>query len=170
MSQMGSVVTGASLGSVLTLTGNTGGPVSPSVLGNINVVGSGSIVAIGDSGTNTVTISGTGGGISWNEVTATSANMAIDNGYIANNAGLVTLTLPAIATVGSNISIVGKGAGLWRIAQNAGQTIHFNSVNTTTGAGGYLEATVRYNCVSLVCITANTDWVVMSSVGNITYV
>lgn len=109
-----------------------------------------------------------GGGITWNEETGTSATMVVDNGYIANNVALVTLTLPDTAAVGSVVRVAGKGAGGWRIAQNAGETIHFGSQSTTTGITGYLEFTVQYDAVELVCITANTDWVVISSVGNLT--
>ncbi len=106
----------------------------------------------------------------WNEETGTSATMAVDNGYIANNGGLVTLTLPTTAAVGSIVRVAGKGAGGWRIAQNAGETINFGSSPTTPGAGGYLEFTNQFDAVELVCITANTDWNVLSSVGNITVV
>ncbi len=106
----------------------------------------------------------------WNDVTGTSASMAVNNGYVADNAGLVTLTLPATAAFGSRIEVVGKGSGGWLIAQNAGQTIHFGSLNTTGGAGGSLASTLRYDCVEIICVTANTDFVVKSSVGNITVV
>ncbi len=44
-----------------TLTGNSGGPVSPDGSGNINIVGDGVIVdVVGNPGTNTLTISVTG--------------------------------------------------------------------------------------------------------------
>ena len=58
-------------------------------------------------------------GITWTEVTGTSQAAAVDNGYICNNASLVTVTLPPTCAVGKLISIAGKGAGLWKIAQNA---------------------------------------------------
>lgn len=106
----------------------------------------------------------------WNEVTGTSANMAVDNGYIANNGSLVTLTLPATAALGSVIEVSGKGAGGWSIAQNSGQTIHYGASNTTTGVGGSLASTLQYDTVRLLCTTANTDFVVLSSVGNLTVV
>jgi hypothetical protein len=104
----------------------------------------------------------------WNEETGTSATMAVDNGYIANNASLVTLTLPTTAAVGSVVRVAGKGAGGWRVAQNAGESINFGSSTTTTGVGGYLEFTDASDAVELLCITADTQWVVLSSVGNIT--
>lgn len=109
-----------------------------------------------------------GGGITWNEETTTSVSMAVNNGYITNNAGLVTATLPDTAAVGDIVAIAGSGAGGWRIAQNASEIVHFGNVNTSTGAGGYLEFTNRYDSVELICIVANTEWVVRSSIGNIT--
>jgi len=118
---------------------------------------------------NTITISTTNG-ISWVEVTVTTQAMAVDTGYIANNVALVTLTLPAVAVVGDRVRVAGKGAGLWRIAQNAGQVIHFGATDSTVGVGGSVTAILRYDCVELLCITDNTDWVVLSSVGNLTVV
>lgn len=109
-----------------------------------------------------ITISGGGSGYTWTEVTTTSDNMAINNGYIANNASTVTLTLPVTAVVGSTVTVQGKGAGGWSIAQNAGQTIHFGNVDTTTGVGGSLSSNNRYDSVELICITADTDWAVLT--------
>jgi hypothetical protein len=122
------------------------------------------------NGAGSISISSTGGGFTWNEETGTSATMVVDNGYIANNASLVTLTLPAAATVGQEVRVAGKGAGLFRIAQNAGQTVHYVSSDTTTGAGGSLTAIEQYASIELVCITANTDWIAISSTGNFTIV
>ena len=51
---------GGPMGDVLELTGNSGGPVGPSGLGNINIVGSGIIDVVGNPGTNTLTISTSG--------------------------------------------------------------------------------------------------------------
>jgi len=122
------------------------------------------------NGAGSITIDSTAGGVTWNEETGTSATMVVDNGYIANNAGLVTLTLPATASVGDLIQVDGKGAGGWLIAQNAGQTVHFLAQSTTTGAGGSLASTTQYDCVTYRCITANTTWVVETVVGNLTVV
>ena len=108
-------------------------------------------------------------GYIWNEVTGTSQSMAVESGYIANNAGLVTLTLPASASVGESIAVAGKGAGGWKIAQNAGQVIRAGASSTTIGAAGYLQSTNQYDSIELLCITANTDWVVLTGPqGNIT--
>jgi len=121
-------------------------------------------------GAGSITIDSTAGGVTWNEETGTSATMVVNNGYITNNAGLVTMTLPATAALGDLIQVNGKGAGGWLIAQNAGQTVHFLAQSTTAGAGGSLASTVQYDCVTYRCITANTTWVVETVVGNLTVV
>lgn len=159
----------AASSTVSTLTGNSGGAVGPTA-NNINVLGSGGVTVVGTPGTSTLTISVSGTGLSWNEITAASANMSVDNGYIANRGTLVTLTLPATASIGATVQVAGKGAGLWSIAQNAGQMIHFGSSVTTTGVGGSLSAIAQYDCVEVTCITANTQWIVTSAVGNLTVV
>lgn len=109
------------------------------------------------------------GGAVWTAVT-NDANMAINNGYIANKGTLLTMTLPTTAAVGTELSMAGMNAGLWKIAQNASQNIKFGNQTTTTGTGGSLASVLTYDCVNLVCVVANTTWVVTSSVGNITIV
>lgn len=272
MSQAGSFNPGTGAPPIETITGNSGGPVGPSVTGNINLLGSDPITVVGNPGTNTLTISvasatttqigvvtlatnaetiagvstskvvtpddlkaklgtqtangvayGTGttaavgwtavgtdgqvliaatglppafasltssggtilfttgpnslnletassGGMTWSEVVGASQVMVVNNGYISGNAGLVGFTLPAVAAVGDIVAIVGKGAGGWSLAQNAGQQIHMIGSSTTVGVLGSLASTVRYDCVELICITANTTWAVRSSMGNLTVV
>lgn len=101
------------------------------------------------------------------EVTGTSASMAINKQYIANNAAVVTLTLPTTAAVGDMVEIIGEGAGGWLLAQNASQVIYYGNVSTTVGTGGKIESTHRRNCLKLVCVTANTDWQVVHAVGTL---
>ena len=117
------------------------------------------------NGTNTVSLTT---GTTWSVIAGTSATMAPANGYISNNAGLVTLTLPTTAAVGTEIRVAGYGAGGWKIAQNASQQIQFGIVNTTSGTGGYLQSVQPSDGVHLVCVVANTNWIVVSSQGNIT--
>ena len=109
-----------------------------------------------------------GGGIRWTNVTGTSQTASVNNGYIANNAGLVTVTLPSTAAVGNVVRVAGAGAGGWKVAQNASQLIHFGTAVTTTGTGGSLASVNQYDAVEMICITANTTWTVISSQGNIT--
>ena len=159
---------------------------SPSFDGSGNVTAAGTLATVNSNvgsftnanitvnakGLITAASNGTGGGtgITWSEVTGTSQSAAINNGYITNNAGLVTVTLPSTAAVGSIVRVVGKGAGGWKLAQAASVTVHYDGINTTTGTGGSLASTVQYDSVEVVCSTANTDWVVGSSIGNITIV
>lgn len=111
-----------------------------------------------------------GGVLSWSEVTGTTQACAVNVGYILNNAALVTATLPATAAVGDVIRIVGKGAGMWKLAQNASQYIRFAGLTTTTGTSGYLQAENAYDCIEIMCTTANVGWIVISSMGNIVVV
>ncbi len=101
----------------------------------------------------------------WVDQTGTSVTMAVNTGYIADNAALVTLTLPATTSIGDSFEILGKGAGLWEIAQATGQTIHFNNQATTAGTGGSIASVTQYDCITIRCITANTTFVVTNSVG-----
>lgn len=123
------------------------------------------------NGAGSITVATTGpASFSWTDVSGTSQAMTVNSGYTANNAGLVTLTLPVTAAYGSIFAVVGKGAGGWLIAQNAGQLIHFGNVTTTTGVTGSLASTLQYDVIWLLCEVANTTFVVTGSIGNITYV
>jgi hypothetical protein len=102
-------------------------------------------------------------------VVAVNTNMAVNNGYIANSASLVTLTLPAVAAVGSIVRATGMNTGGWAIAQNAGQTIFFGTLSTTTGVTGGLSSTTPRDAIELVCVVANTSWNWITSQGNITF-
>ena len=103
----------------------------------------------------------------WSIATA-DGNLAVNTGTLANKGSLLTLTLPTGAAVGTTIRVAGMNAGLWKIAQNANQYIKFGNQTTTTGVTGYLASVLTYDAVELVCIVADTGFVVASSVGNIT--
>ncbi len=66
-----------------------------------------------------------GTGIPWVDVTGTSVQAVSNTGYIANSPSQVTITLPASPTEGDIVRVTGAGAGGWKIAQNAGQSIAF---------------------------------------------
>jgi hypothetical protein len=118
----------------------------------------------------TITISAAGGGTSW-AVTTVDAALVVNNGYIANKAGLLTMTLPATAAIGDTIRITGMNTAIgWRIAQNALQRIRFGLQSTTVGIGGYVEATQIRDTAELVCVVAggSTEYNIISSIGNLT--
>lgn len=112
----------------------------------------------------------TPGSLTWTVVTGTAQSAAVNNGYFSNNAGLVTVTLPSTAAVGSVVEVAGLGAGGWKIAQAASVLIHFGNTVTTTGTGGSLASVNQYDAARLICSVANTTWHVVSSIGNITVV
>lgn len=147
------------------LIGSTGlDPVPATLTAGTNV----SIV----NAAGTITISSTGlAGFSWSVVTGLTQAMLPNNGYIANNAGLITLTLPVTSAVGDEIDIIGKGAGGWMIAQNAAQSIVLGNQTTTVGVPGSLASTNAKDSFYMICTVANTEWTVGSGPqGNITVV
>lgn len=63
----------------------------------------------------------------WNVITGNQQSES-NNGYLANSAGEVTVTLPTAPNVGDTIRVSGTGIGGWRIAQNDGQRILLSSL------------------------------------------
>ena len=104
-------------------------------------------------------------GMAWVTVVGTSQALSANTGYIANNAGLVTFTLPMTSSVGDTIIIEGLGAGGWTIDCN-GNTLRFGNQSTT----GSLSSTNQYDTVTMNCVVANTTWTVRASVGNLSLV
>lgn len=102
----------------------------------------------------------------WAVITA-NQSAAINSSYITNSTNLITLALPATAPVGSVLEVTGIGTGGWRIGQAAGQQVFFGSVSSTSGAAGQLNSTQSRDAIRLVCVTADTTWQVISSIGNI---
>jgi hypothetical protein len=111
------------------------------------------------------------GFMTWTDVTGTTQAMSVTNGYVADNASLVTFTLPSTANIGDVIQVLGKGAGGWKIAQNASQQINVGKVASTAGTGGSIASTNQYDTVELRCITAGASTIWTAKVtGNITVV
>lgn len=134
----------------------------------LNILG-GSGATTSASG-NTITITATGTGFTWNVVNSTMNPVALspENGYIPKLAGSVNFVLPATASVGDTYKIVGYG-NLWSITQPAAfQTITLGIKTTTAGVMGYIQATSPSDCAELVCVTANLEWVITDAVGNLT--
>jgi len=95
----------------------------------------------------------------WTDVTGATQTLAVGNGYATDNAGGVTYTLPATATFGDLIKIVGK-SGIATITPNANQQIVIGSINGTVGVTGTAVAQIAGSCIALRCITggASTVW------------
>ncbi len=73
-----------------------------------------------------------GAGIDWVDVTGTSVQAASNTGYIADNSSQVTITLPPVPSMGDIVQVTGAGAGGWKIAQNAGQSIDARALASWT--------------------------------------
>lgn len=158
-------INGVSLGNTVTVV--TMGGSDPDALGTADIVGSGGVSITASA--NTITISGSGSGITWNNVTGGSATLAASNGYVINNAGATVLTMPTNSALGDTIKIVGR-QGIWAIIYGTGQYIQFGKVNTTSTSGQF-TATDAHDCVTLVCIIPSSTSPIFSvtdSVGNIT--
>lgn len=165
------VLVGSGTAAVTPLTALTDGQLVIGSTGNDPV---GAAITAGDgidvtNAAGAITITATGSGLDYEEVTDATKTMEVRHTYTATNAAGVAFTLPSTAVAGSVIEIVGK-TGLWSIAQNIGQTIHVGSNSTTTGAGGSVTATNAGDCLVLRCITADTDFRVQNMVGNLTVV
>jgi hypothetical protein len=149
-----------------TLTGDVGGAVHPNAGHNVDVIGGVGILVTGDVANHRMIIATAGsGGMTWTREAGAAVAMAVMHGYINTNAGLTTLTLPAVATVGQVIGIQGEGAGGWIIAQNAGQNIQYGNITTTVGVGGSLASTDLFDSITLMCRVANTSWSLVTAVG-----
>lgn len=123
----------------------------------------------------TVTLTVPAGGINWVDVTGTTQTVAVNTGYIANNAAQVVFTLPATANLGDTFYITGNGnAGTagWQLKQNAGQKIFFGTLSTTAGTGGSLTSINQLDSIRAVCVVsgASSVWNIITSIGNITVV
>lgn len=137
------------------IIGSTGATPTAATLtagANISIVNAAGSITISAIGT---------AGFSWTVVGGTSQAMAVNSGYIPNNAGLVTFTLPPTSAVGDEAAVVGKGAGGWLIQCGGGQTVVVGS--STTTSGGSVASTNAKDSIYLVCTAANTEWTVVGA-------
>lgn len=104
------------------------------------------------------------------EVTGASQTVTANCSYIANNASRVVFTLPTTAAVGSRFEVIGKGSGGWSVAQNAGQSIRYDGVETTAGTADGIQSNETTACAELVCVIADTTWQVVDRNANLTRV
>ena len=164
-----------SAANVLSVTSSNGSPTTTTINAVTGGTYSNGTITLSGTGNFAASITGfstgsTGGaGITWNNST-TAQTASVSNGYVGTATTLTTITLPSTAAFGSVIEVVGTGTGLWRISQNSGQSIKFGVSTTATGVGGYLSATSQYDCVKLLCTSADTTFVVTSAIGNIFYI
>lgn len=151
-------------GTVATLTGDSGGAVSPSG-GNITLEGGTGITVTGVPASNKLVFDAVLSTLAWSREAGPAVAMVANSGYVSTGGALTTFTLPALAALGDVFEIVGEGAGGWKIAQNAGQFIRSGASVSTTGVGGSVESINRYDTIQITCTQANTAFSVTKSVG-----
>ena len=161
------IMLGGVPGTLETITTPDSTVVVPSAA-NINFL-NGTGMNITGSGNN-ITFNSTGAGLTWVSATSSTQAMAINTGYVANNGGGVTFTLPAVCPFGEVMIVANVNAGGFSIHQRVGQQIQLGKFATTSGTGGSLASTQIGDTVILVCTTANTNFLALSYVGDITYV
>jgi hypothetical protein len=122
------------------------------------------------NGTNFVSSALSTGGFVWNDTTGTSATLAKGNGYAADNSGLVTYTLPSVAssTFGDTIKIMGYNSGGWKIVYTTNQQI-IGGVASTAVTTGNLASTNRYDQLTIRCSPNTNLWIVEQSFGTLAY-
>lgn len=142
------------------IMGNTG--IAPTA----GVLEAGTGIDVSYAGGNWV-ISATGAGITPVHQTGTTITLVAANMYIMDAASLITATLPATAAIGDTFIIVGSGAGGWKVNVASTQSIQVSSTATTVSTGS-IASTNRYDCTTLVCVTANTLFVAYGTSGGLT--
>lgn len=70
----------------------------------------------------------------WQVVTGTTQQMAINTGYIVKSASPVTFTLPLTSAGIGAMEIVGTGTATWQVNTNAGQIIEYNGLTGSSSA------------------------------------
>lgn len=180
MSSLSSVGSGGGSpmpGSVLTLTGNSGGAVGPDGGGNINVVGDGSIISIaGNPGTNTLTAT---------IATATTAQEGATT--LATNAQAIAGTdaVNAVTSAALGAKLGTQTAHAVAIAEGTASALHWSNVGsngqvligataadpafaTLTSTGGTILFTTGANSLNLEAAGAGAGVTVNADVGSAT--
>ena len=94
-----------------------------------------------------------------------SSPLVSNNSYIANGSGVLNLSLPSSSNAGDIINIYGLTGG-WSITQGSLQQIIVSPTISTLGNAGSVSSSHIHDCISLVCIVANTVWNARSWTGS----
>ncbi len=108
---------------------------------------------------------GAGSGFTWSVITTSPVASSVNNGYITNSASLITIPLPLTSAVGSILRVAGFGAGGWKVSEGAGQQITMGIKSSVVA--GFINSTNQYDSIEMICVVANTTWLIIDSQGNI---
>jgi hypothetical protein len=155
-----------SLGDLAIGTGNAH-PSQQIKIGHIT--GSGGVVISYPAGNINIDGSGAGAGIVW-EVIGANQTLAVQHGYFCTAGGVLALLLPPVSVLGDTIEISIEGSAGFQVTQGAGQSIKYGNQISTVGAGGSISSLSQGDSIRMVCRVANLSWVILSSMGNLTFV
>lgn len=113
-----------------------------------------------------IVVSGGGSSFIWSIVSVNTA-MDANHGYLTSTGGSINLALPTSIAVG-DIVRVSNLLGTFVITQAAGQVVSLGNEVTTTGTGGSITSTHVGDSLEIICVNANVDFQVLSSMGNLT--
>ena len=137
---------------ILTLTGDTGGALSPTA-GNINILGGPGVTTTGSGSTLTInSVVYTDEGI--------NATVDRDSGSFATAA--ITLTLPASPANGERCEFIATN-GVLVVQANGTQVIHLGG--DSTSAGGTVTGSATGDALNLIYQSSTDDWWALSAVG-----
>ena len=112
-----------------------------------------------------ITINAVGAGLTWSKITA-DQTAAVNNGYICNKAGVLTLTMPSTSAIGDVVAVINinTAADTKVLSANPGQ-LQLGSSLATANTGNFVS-TALGDTMYLVCTTANTTWYAVAVTGN----
>jgi hypothetical protein len=106
------------------------------------------------------------------KINAASTGVALvaQNSYTVSQAGQTSFSLPATAAIGDMFLIAGTSGntGGLEITQGTGQTIRQNTNATTTTTGNVASGAANTS-MWVMCVVANTDFIILASVGTLTF-
>lgn len=114
------------------------------------------------------------GDVNWNLITDETlpTSMSSFNGYFSDDpANSGSFVLPVSSAMGDIIEIVNlQNSQNFTINQGSGQYIQFGNYSTTPGVTGSITSTLVGDSLRMVCSDDNVGWVVISCMGNLSFV
>jgi hypothetical protein len=102
-------------------------------------------------------------------VAGASQAMTSNHMYIANDSAQTTFTLPAASSVGDIIQILGSAlnTGGWIVSAVSPGKVIWGPAGSSSATGA-TSASAAAQAMNIVCVVANTTWVIVNNSGTIT--
>lgn len=110
------------------------------------------------------------GGFAVTPVAGASQALTSQGTFIANDSAQTTFTLPATSAVGDIINVIGSAlnTGGWKITYGSNQIIWGPAGSSTLTTGNAATGSAAAQTASLMCVVADTTWVIFANSGTIT--